>query len=44
MQTNSRLYYIPPESEVPYFVFFDIFCASPENGGLEDIGYEDWTE
>ncbi|MBO4566381.1 MAG: hypothetical protein J5695_04050 [Bacteroidales bacterium] len=35
--------YCPPECELDITSLVCIICASPENGGLEDTGEEDWV-
>ena len=40
----KRNHYLSPECELDGAIFIELICTSPTEGGLEDIGYEDWIE
>ena len=35
--------YTRPECEFEDTAPLSVVCASPEDGGTEDVGYDDWT-
>ena len=35
--------YTIPEAELLRSLPTELICTSPEDGGLEDVGYEDWV-
>ena len=35
--------YTTPEAELLRSIPLELICTSPEDGGLEDVGYEDWV-
>ena len=35
--------YTTPEAELLRSFPLELICTSPEDGGLEDVGYEDWV-
>ena len=39
----KRKYYFSPECEFEDAIPGGILCESPETGGLEDVGYDDWV-
>ncbi len=41
---ENRLHYIQPECDLELdFCLYELLCESPEAGGLEDVGYDDWV-
>ena len=44
IMTKTTISYAPPRCEYDESALMDLLCTSPEDGGLEDIGYEDWIE
>ena len=41
--TTPTIGYVPPGCCCDDAFRVDLLCASPEDGGLEDVGYEDWV-
>ena len=40
----ERIRYIHPECDIESdFRLLGLLCQSPEDGGLEDVSYEDWV-
>ena len=39
-----KITYSAPECEYIASLWADLLCTSPDNGGVEGIGYEDWTD
>ncbi len=44
-RSNMRIekHYMRPECEFEVTSPEGLICASPETGGLEDVGYDDWV-
>ena len=40
---KQKLLYDPPQCAVETMRAAELLCTSPEAGGLEEVGYEDWV-
>ncbi len=43
MKSSYKAEYRCPTADVEPSILKELLCASPTEGGLEDVEYEDWT-
>ena len=43
MKSSEKTEYRRPAAETMSSLLKELLCASPTEGGLEDVEYEDWT-
>lgn len=41
--TNKAILYSSPDCELSDALGEELLCTSPEAGGNEDVGYDDWV-